>query len=151
LLIVRPGRTKLAGFFYLLLIPALVVISARAQRVDFRRLTEQRAERVAQAIEAYHARTGRYPQDLRQLTPWYVLSLPGPLIIYGQAWCYDAGQDYYRLGYVYRKHWSDPRLTGRIYQTNGQVPDLHPMCEEQVIALQKRYPDYLYEYGADGE
>jgi hypothetical protein len=129
----------------------MIAVSARAQRVDFRQLTEERAERVTQAIETYYAREGHYPQDLRQLTPWYALSLPGPVIIYGQEWCYDGGEDYYRLGYVYREHWSDPRLIGQIYKTKGEVPDLHGMCEEEVVALQKRYPDYPYEYWMDGE
>jgi hypothetical protein len=146
------GRMKWTGFLYSLLILGLMIaVSAGAQRVDFRQLTEERAERVTQAIETYYAREGRYPQDLRQLTPWYILSLPGPVIIYGQDWCYDGGDDYYRLGYVYREHWSDPRLTGRIYKTKGEAPDLHGMCEEEVVALQKRYPDYPYEYWMNGE
>jgi hypothetical protein len=150
--IALPGRTKLAGFLYSLLIPALMIaVSARAQRVDFRQLTEERAERISQAIETYYAREGHYPQDLRQLTPWYVLSLPGPVIIYGQDWCYEGGDDYYRLGYVYREHWSSPYLTGRIYKTKGKAPDLPRMCEEEVVALQKRYPDSRYEYWMEGE
>jgi hypothetical protein len=117
----------------------MIAVSARAQRVDFRQLTEERAERVTQAIETYHAREGHYPQDLRQLTPWYVLSLPGPVIIYGQDWCYDGGEDYYRLGYVYREHWSDPRLIGRIYKTK-EAPDLPGICAEEIAALEERYP-----------
>jgi hypothetical protein len=150
--IALPGRTNLAGYLYSLLISALMIaVSARAQSVDFRQLTEERAGRVSQAIESYYAREGRYPQDLRQLTPWYVLSLPGPVIIYGQDWCYAGGDDYYRLGYVYREHWSDPRLIGRIYKTKGKAPDLYRMCEEEVIASQKRYPDYPYEYWMEGE
>jgi hypothetical protein len=127
------GRMKWTGFLYSLLIPGLMIaVSARAQGVDFRQLTEERAERVTQAIESYYAREGCYPQDLRQLTPRHALSLPGPVIIYGQDWCYDGGDDYYRLGYVDREHWSDPRLIGRIYRTKGDVPDLHGMCEEEV-------------------
>jgi len=150
--ITLPGKTKLVGFLYSLLIPALMIaVSASAQQVDFRQLTEERAEHVAQAIESYYAQAGHYPQDLWQLTPRYALSLPGPVIIYGQTWCYDGGGDYYRLGYVYREHWSDPRLVGRIYATKGKVPDLDGMCEEQVISLQERYPDYPYEYWTDGE
>jgi len=145
--ITLPGRTKLAGFLYSLLIPALMIaVSARAQRVDFRQLTEERAGRTSQAIETYYAREGHYPQDLRQLTPWYVLSLPGPVIIYGQDWCYDGGEDYYRLGYVYREHWSDPPTIGRIYKTKGEAPDLHDMCEEEIAALRNRYPYLFYEY-----
>lgn len=53
------------------------------------------------------------PNDAR-LTPGYVLSLPGPVIIYGQDWCHDGGDDYYRLGYVVCEHWSGPRLTGQV-------------------------------------
>jgi len=143
------GRTKLAGFLYSLLIPALMIaVSASAQRVDFRQLTEERAERVTQAIETYYAREGRYPQDLRQLTPWYVLALPRPVVIYGQDWCYNGGDDYYRLGYVYREHWSDPRLTGRLYRTKGETPDLDRICEEEIAALRKRYPQHFLMDGA---
>jgi hypothetical protein len=76
----------------------IVAVSARAQRVDHHQLTGERAGRTSQAIETYYARKGSYPQDLWQLTPWYVLSLPGLVIIYGQDWCYDGGDDYYRLG-----------------------------------------------------
>jgi len=146
------GKMKWTGFLYSLLIPGLMIaVSARAQGVDFRQLTEARAERVTQAIESYYAREGHYPQDLRQLTPRHALWLPGPVIIYGQDWCYDGGDDYYRLGYVDREHWSDPRLIGRIYRTKGDVPDLHGMCEEEVAAIQKRYPNYPYEYWVDDE
>jgi hypothetical protein len=135
-----PGRVKWSGI-YALLIPALMItVSACAQRVDLLRLTEVRAERASHAIESYYNREGRYPQDLRQVTPWYVLSLPGPVIIYGQGWCYDGGDDYYRLGYVYREDWSAPLklITGRIYKTQGEVPDLHLICYEEIAALKKR-------------
>lgn len=135
------GRTKLVGFLYsLLTVGLMIAISARAQSVDFRRLTEERAGRAGQAIETYYARQGRYPQDLRQATPWYVRSLPGPVIIYGQDWCYDGGDDTYRLGYVYREHWSAPGLTGRITSAKGEAPYLHPICDEEIAALRKRHP-----------
>lgn len=145
-------RVKWVGFLYsLLILGSMIGISARAQAVDFRQLTEERAERVTQAIETYHSREDHYPQDLGQLTPRYALWLPRPVIIYGQDWCYDGGDDYYRLGYVDREHWSDPRLIGRVYRIRGDVPDLHGMCEEEVAAMQERYPDYPYEYWMDGE
>jgi hypothetical protein len=47
-----PGRAKWAGAASLLLIPILIAVAARAVGVDFRVLTEQRAERVCRAIEA---------------------------------------------------------------------------------------------------
>jgi len=146
------GRIKWAGFLYALLISgSMIAVSARAQQVDFCQLTEERAERVIRAVESYHAREGHYPQDLGQLTPGHALRLPGPVIIHGQDWCYDGDEDYYRLGYVDREHWSDPRLIGRIYRTKRNVPDLHGVCKEEVAAMRKRYPDYQYEYRADGQ
>lgn len=139
-----PGRTKLAGFLYLLLVPALMItVATYAQSVDYRRLTEERAERVVEAVESYHARKGRYPQDLRQLTPWHAVSLPGPVIIFGQNWCYDGGDDYYRLGYVDREHWNAPPTLGRVYKTKGDVLKGHGICDEEIAALRKRYP-YLF-------
>ncbi len=141
--IVLPGRTKWAGVLYSVLISALLIgISARAQRVHFRQLTEERAERVTQALEAYYAREGHYPQDLRQLIPWYILSVHGPVIIYGQGWCYDGREDYYRLGYVSREHWSDPLLTGRVYKTRGETPGLPGICDEEITALIERFPSF---------
>jgi hypothetical protein len=137
--IALPGKSKLVGPAYALLITAAVIaVSARAQRVDLSQLTEARAGRASRAIERYYAREGTYPPDLRQLIPRYVLSLPGPLIIYGQDWCYDGGADGYRLGYVYRAHWSDPRLIGRTYRATGNAPDPGPICDREIAALQER-------------
>ena len=142
-------RTKPAGFLYLLLIPALIAISARAQQVDFRQLTEERAKHVSQLIENHHDRVGRYPENLRELTPWYAFPLPGPVIIYGEDWCYDGSVDYFRLGYIYREHWSSPNLIGQIYKSKGEIPDLHPMCEEEAAALMKRYPNSFWTFGEE--
>jgi hypothetical protein len=151
LLIALPEEIKLAAFSFLLLIPAMVAITVFTQNVDFRQLTEERAERVSQAIERYFSRNEHYPRHLQDLTPWYMLGIPDPVIIYGQQWCYDAGEDYYRLGYVYRQHWSDPRLIGKIHKTGGESPDLPPTCEAEFIALQQSHPDYPYEYWVEGE
>jgi hypothetical protein len=131
-----PGWAKWTGLGYpLLLVPALIAISASAQQVDFRQLTAERAERVSQAIETYYAREGRYPQSLGQLTPRYTLSLPGPVIIYGQDWCYRSGPDYYQLGYVNRDHWSSPLFTRQTYKSHGEVPDPDSLCAAEIAAI----------------
>ncbi len=140
LAVALPRWTKLTGLAYALLIPALMIaVSVNAKSVDFRQLTQARAAQVSQAIESYYAREDRYPQDLHQLTPWDVLSLPGPVIIYGEDWCYDGGADYYRLGYVDREHWSSPNFTGHLYKAKGQAPELHPFCSVEIAGLQKRF------------
>jgi hypothetical protein len=145
------GRMKWTGFLYSLLILGLMIaVSARAQRVDFRQLTEERAERVTQAIETYYDREGRYPQDLRQLTPFYILSLPEPVIMYGQGWCYQGGKDYYRLGYLDREHWSDPRLFGRVYSAKGHSPLKVDICQPAIDTYRTQHPDWdqiLQDYG----
>jgi hypothetical protein len=143
------GWTRWAGLVYALLLPALMIaVYTQAQRVDFRQLTEARAGRVSQAIESYYARQGRYPQALRQLIPRYLLSLPRPVIMVGQGWCYDGGENYYRLGFVYREHWSSPVLIGRVYTTIGEAPALPPACDQEIAALRKRFPVF---YGMGGE
>jgi hypothetical protein len=141
------GVTKLAAFMYLLLIPAMFTVSSYALRIDFRQLTEARAEDVNRAIENYHARTDRYPQALSQLSPRYLSLIPEPVIIFGQDWCYDGGEDYYRLGYVDREHWSAPHIIGQVYKSGGDVPDLPRVCEAEAAVLMKRYPDSFWTFG----
>jgi hypothetical protein len=118
--------------------------------VDFRQLTATRAQRLSQAIEAYHARQGSYPQNLRQLMPRYTLSISEPVILYGEGWCYDGGDQFYRLGYVNRLHWSDPRLIGQLHSAQGTAPDLPPICAQEVAAIKARFPGYPFAYW-DGE
>jgi hypothetical protein len=150
--IALPDRIKWAGFSYLLLMPALIIgVFVLAQQVDFRQLTAQRAARVSQALENYYDQEGEYPPNLQRLIPRYILSLAEPVIMNGQAWCYDGGANYYRLGYVYREHWSDPRLSGRLHQMKGELPELGGLCEAEVAALQAQHPDYAYTYWTDNE
>ena len=145
LLIALPSKTKLAGIAYLLLAPALMIwVSTLAQRVDFRALTSQRADRVVQALESFYAREERYPASLSELTPRYILALPEPVIIYGQTWCYESGDGYYRLGYVDREHWSDPRMIGRIFKAEGQPAQQSLMCEAEIATLQQADPFISY-------
>ncbi|GJM41799.1 MAG: hypothetical protein DHS20C20_20810 [Ardenticatenaceae bacterium] len=150
---ISSGKTRQGVLIiYSLLLPLLLIgITANVQRVDFRQLTETRAEQVSDAIENYYGRYGRYPQNLNQLTPRYILSLSEPIIIYGQTWCYEGADDYFRLGYVSREHWSNPRLSGHLHKIAGDPPALQPLCQDEVAAMQARYPDYPYEYWTANE
>ena len=140
-----PKRMYLAGLLYLLLIPSVISIYALTRQVDFRQLTDNRAKYVSHKIETYQARVGRYPQELSELQPWYnVFPIPEPVILYGEDWCYEGGNDYYRLGYVNRLHWSDPRLIGEVYKIEGNIPDLSGMCAEEIATIQDRFPEYPY-------
>lgn len=145
-----PGRAKVMGFLYVLIVPGLLIaVSTLGQRVDIRQLTEERAARVSGALDAYYEANGRYPQELRQLTPRYTLSLPEPAVIFGQNWCYESGEDAYVLGYVTRDHWSDPRLYGRVViATSADDFENSPICEAEIAALIARAPQY-YEVRRD--
>jgi hypothetical protein len=145
---VLPHRWPWAAAYAVLGPLLLIGVYTLAQRVDFRQLTDQRAARVTQALTAYHAREGRYPATLQQLRPWYLLTVPGPVIIHGQDWCYQAGDSYYQLGYVNREHWSDPRLVGLLYSAEGIAPAGAELCGAEIAALQQRYPGY---YGVQRE
>lgn len=139
LLIILPGRAKAVGVVYPFVVVGLVVgVSVLAQRVEFRQVTEARAERVTQALERYHAREGRYPQALGQLVPRYLLTVREPVIIYGQPWCYDGADEYYRLGYADREHWSAPQVIGRRFSSQGNIPELPPLCDDEIDDLIQR-------------
>jgi hypothetical protein len=98
-----PVEFKTARLLFLFALPLLLFGTYYlASQTDFRRLSENRLERVGQAVEAYYARESRYPQNLRQLVPRYLLSLPDPVFIYGQDWCYQAGEDGFQLAYLTR-------------------------------------------------
>jgi hypothetical protein len=146
-----PDGLKVLALFFILLIPVLFLITTHSQQVDFRILTEDRAERVTQALDAYYTQKGHYPKELEQLIPQYALSIPGPVIIYGQKWCYDGGDNFYRLGFLDREHWSSPRLIGRVFRSWGDLPDLSGFCEQEVADLQKRHANFPYEYWVEGE
>jgi hypothetical protein len=145
LLLIEPlaQKARLVGPLYLLFVPALLIATyISAGQVDYRQLTADRAARIDQAIQAYHARQGVYPKNLGQLTPLYILAIPGPVIINGAGWCYDGGDEYYRLGAVFRGNWWDPVITGRVYETQGIVPDLPPLCEREIVEFKNRDPGF---------
>lgn len=138
------GWARSAGAFFLLtILLSLILVAFIAQRSDFRRITESRAEKVSRALETYHAREGDYPATLTQLTPRDALYLAGPVIMFGQSWCYDTDGGTYRLGYVDREHWSDPRLIGRIHSSTGNSADSQPMCANEIDRLIDQYPDFF--------
>ena len=133
LVVALEGRQRLVGFLYLLLVPGLMIaMSIQAPRVDRVQLTERRAEQVVRAVEAFHARHGFYPRELRYLISWSTPELPKPVIIYGRGWCYEAGDDYYTLGYIYHETWSDPNLVGQAYKTAGETADSGSLCENEI-------------------
>jgi hypothetical protein len=57
------------------------------------------------------------------------------MIINGQDWCYEGGDDHYRLGYVDREHWSSPYLVRQVHKTAGEYLETGNFCEEGITRL----------------
>ena len=98
-------------------------------------VTEERATRIQQAIEDHKQATGSYPADLAELVPGELWRVPLPMIMPEQNWCYEAGADYYRLGAVYREHWSSPYFEVRVYASAGDVPEETWECDEKLAEV----------------
>jgi hypothetical protein len=140
-------RQQRAGLLYALIVPALMIgVYLQAKAVDFRALTAARAERIARALETYRARQGAYPDALNELVPWTMLSIPAPVVLHGQDWCYQSDGDYYRLGAVNREHWSSPELYTTVYQAVGGTAKAGDLCQAAIAELRATYPGY-YEIG----
>lgn len=79
--------------------PALMVVSFfAAQPLTFNSQSERQGEAIARALDAYHARTGRYPVSLAQLEPVDMAALPEQTSIGG--WLYQTSGDHYLLGFA---------------------------------------------------
>lgn len=131
--------------FWVLGMPLLPILACLVVlQVDYHELTVARADRVAAAIEEFHNQNGRYPETLNQLTPWYLLTVPEPTIIYGQNWCYQGGDSHYRLAYVNLEHWSSPDAHGKIHRSAGDISQLPALCEDQFAVLQIQHPGFFY-------
>jgi hypothetical protein len=94
--------------------------------------TARRAEMINRAIQRYYLQEKQYPQELADLTPAYMVYIPTPFIIPRQGWCYQGGEDYYRLGYVYRDYFSTPASV-KIHAAAGIPPDLSWPCDDEAV------------------
>ncbi len=101
-------------------------------------VTQARATQIQKAIEKYHARTSWYPFRLSDLVPGELWRIPLPMIMPDEEWCYQGGSNFYRLGVVYRDHWSSPYLSVKIYATAGNVPEGNWACDEKLAILLSR-------------
>lgn len=103
-------------------------------------VTEERAARIQQAIENHRVKTGWYPLKLEELVPGEMWRIPLPMIVPGQGWCYQGGSNYYRLGAVYREHWSSPYFSVRVYASAGNVPEGTWECDEKLAEAKSQSP-----------
>lgn len=139
MLLAAARPTRLAGLLFAVLTPLLLYGAFRmGWDVSYHAITEARAARIAAALERFHARQGHYPQRLAELTPRDLLWVPGPVILQGEDWCYQAGAGGYRLGSFYREFFSLP-LSLRIYAQAGAIPETAWDCDARLEELKARF------------
>jgi hypothetical protein len=107
-------------------------------------LTEARAEKIERAIQRYYERQGHYPSRLANLTPFYLWRIPQPMIFRDQTWCYEGGDDYYRLGYVHQPGfgWPLESISIRIHVAVGEPPESSWPCDEELERAKSKAPGY---------
>jgi hypothetical protein len=105
-------------------------------------LTEARAEKIARAIQRYYERQGHYPSRLANLVPLYLLHVPQPMIFRNQTWCYEGGDDYYRLGYVHQPAFGVPPeyIAIRLHAAVGEPPGSSWPCDEELESAKSKAP-----------
>jgi len=138
LLVVLNGKRRLIGLAFIILIPVLIASAyAAGWLVDPQAVTLARAERINAALEAYQQETGEYPASLNDLTPDYMPFILGPLTGRAQVWCYQGGQEYFRLGYVfiqryYGPSFPDPHFEIKLHASDGDPPEAGWMCDQEL-------------------
>ena len=142
LLLSLKGHARWGGAAFLITTSIVITGSFMLGWVfDPRSITTARAMDIRQAVEDYRQDTGKYPPDLNALFPDYQLLLLGPLTGRGQAWCYQSGSDYYRLGYIFfeRYHqyaddtpFSEPYFEIKVPASAGQPPESGWICDSEL-------------------
>ena len=136
------GKARLGGFLFLFLAPLLILQAfAVGWRVSYHAITEERAARIATALDQFHRREGHYPQTLANLTPRDLLTIQRPIILRAENWCYEGSDDYYRLATFYREFFSGP-VSLRVYASGGEPPSGEWLCEARLAEVKERYRSF---------
>lgn len=135
-------KARLAGLAFVIITLVFIVGSyTLGWLIDPQAVTAARAEGIDQAIQRYREKTGEYPPNLKVLAPGYLPILLGPLTGRGQVWCYQSGEDYYRLGYVIYERYHqyadvtpfwEPYYEIKVSSSAGQPPGTAWMCDEEL-------------------
>jgi hypothetical protein len=136
-------RLGALGFALLVTLTASYA-SGQGWRMSPTWLTETRAEKINRAIQRYHERQGYYPSRLANLMPFYLWRIPQPMIFRDQTWCYEGGDDYYRLGYVHQPGfgWPPDSISIQIHAAKGEPPEPSWPCDEELEREKSKAPGY---------
>jgi len=136
-------RLAALGFALLVTLTASYAV-AQGWRMSPPWLTEARAEKIDRAIQGYYERQGHYPSRLANLVPFYLWRIPQPMIFRDQTWCYEGGNDYYRLGYVHQPGfgWPPDSISIQIHAAEGEPPEPSWPCDDELERAKSKAPGY---------
>ncbi len=133
------GSWRWSGVLFALIVAVSAYAGFEAGwNISFPALTEQRAARIAGALESFHQRENRYPQRLNELAPWDLLVVPQPVMFRGESWCYQGGLDDYRLAAFAHEYFGMP-VSLPVYASAGDPAGKPLPCVERLAAMQERY------------
>jgi hypothetical protein len=136
------GKVRPAGLLFTILAPTLFFQAFHAGwATSYHAITEERAARMATALDQFHRREGHYPQTLADLTPRDLLYVQRPIILRTENWCYEGSDDYYRLATFYREFFSGP-VSLRVYASGGEPPSGEWLCEARLAEVKERYRSF---------
>jgi hypothetical protein len=135
----RKGSSRLVGFMYLLPVTALLFIAFGVGiRFPYHPISDRRAALIQEAIQQFYLQNGRYPAELDQLVPHQLLWVPRQVVLRNEAWCYQGGDDYYRLGDFWRQSFGS-LIEIKTYALEGNPPDAGWSCLEDLVKMEFRY------------
>ncbi len=133
----RGWRRLVGPAFVVLVITVTTLALVWGWNVSAFDLTEHRAARVDQAVDQFHEDNNRFPTDLAELTPRYLLYLPPPVVVRQGGWCYQGGEDFYRLGYVSGQFtYFSAQFQTKIYAQAGEPPKGSWSCDQLVAKFE---------------
>lgn len=145
--VVLEGKQRLVGLAFMLLLPLLFYqLHALGLNAPYHTYNEERADRIAAALDDFYEREGHYPQTLASLVPRDLLSVPPPILLHGEQWCYQGGPNFYRLTAFYQPHWAS-LISLKIYASRGELPSGEWVCETMLTEVKDRHYEGVWESG----
>ncbi len=115
------GKSRLVGILFAVVVSILVQVGFRAGwDANFKTMTEDRAAQIAQALDRFHHRENRYPQNLSELAPRDLLYVPRPVMFQGEDWCYQGSANEYNLAAFFHEYFGLP-VSLKVYASTGNL------------------------------
>jgi hypothetical protein len=138
------GWRRFAGPAFVFLVAVVATLALIwGWNVSAFELTSRRADRIDAAIAQFYQDNARYPADLAELTPRYLLYLSPAVVVRQGDWCYQGGAGYYRLGYVSGTFtYFDQDFHAEIHAQAGDLPQATWNCDQLVADFEAGVLNY---------